>query len=173
MDTAALPTVEQVQILPTWLVPDRATTLALKRENEMVVYPALFERVIDAMCSGATFKQAVRDDPRGDVDFGRFKRWVHSDETRQAEYDRACQIRSYEWADRVVEHATAADLLEDVNRSQTAVGAYKWLIAADNRRRYGETKQIEQNITVDLRQAMGQGERRLTSDVIDVEARNA
>jgi hypothetical protein len=168
--------------LPEWLTPattpdpTHAQLVAQakrdKRAMEVMRYEGLFERVIDAMCSGSTLSAAVREEAYGEVDVGRFNRWIHADETRKVRYDEACLIRSYVWADRIVDHAVASDSMEDVGRSTLIVNSYWKLIASDNRKRYGETKQIEQNVTINLTDAMAEANARLERGrTVDVQGR--
>jgi hypothetical protein len=66
--------------------------------------------------------------------------------------------------------ADAKDSIEDVNRSTLRINTRKWLLGVWNRKRFGDVKQIEQNVNIDLSQAMQEAQARLdkgrTVDVI-------
>jgi hypothetical protein len=57
-----------------------------------------------------------------------------------------------------------------VNRSTLRINTRKWLLGVWNRKRFGDVKQIEQNVNIDLSQAMQEAQARLdkgrTVDVI-------
>jgi len=163
--------------LPTWLVPDRATTLALKRENLHTLYECTLDAVLERMVEhNYSFYDAVRDDPRG-LDPKHMLAWVHRDETRKMRYYEAQAIAAEGVAQDMLRIADAKDSFEDVQRSTLRISTRKWLLGVWNRKRFGETKQIEQNVTIDIGEAMAQAQQRVLAsrggDIIDVEARNA
>jgi hypothetical protein len=164
--------------LPTWLVPDRATTLALKRENLYTLYENTLDAVFDRMVEhNYSFYDAVRDDPRG-LDPKHMLAWVHKDEARKMRYYEAQAIAAEGVAQDMLRIADGEDkTLEDVNRSALRISTRKWLLGVWNRKRFGETKQIEQNVTIDIGEAMAAAQQRVlasrsSGDIIDVEARN-
>lgn len=72
-------------------------------------------------------------------------------------------------AGEVIEIADAEDSLEDVSRSALRIRARQFVMAAWNRRRYGESKSIEIG-TVSVSQALDEARGRLLeAEVVDVE----
>lgn len=162
--------------LPTWLVPDRATTLALKRENLLATYENAFDATLERMIEHSySFYDAVRDDPR-ELEPAHFLAWVHKDEARKMRYYEAQAVAAEGVAQDMLRIADASDTAEDVQRSTLKINTRKWLLGVWNRKRFGETKQIEQNVTIDIGEAMAQAQQRVLAsrggDIIDVEARN-
>lgn len=169
------PTPEPDQPLPTWLVPDRATTLALKRENLLATYESTLDGILNRMVENHTsFSDAVRDDPRG-LEPAHVLQWIMRDEARKMRYYEAQGTTAELVFDDILRIADAADSLEDVQRSTLKVNTRKWWLAVVNRKRFGETKQIEQNVTIDIGEAMAQAQQRVLAsrggDIIDVESR--
>jgi hypothetical protein len=75
-------------------------------------------------------------------------------------------------ASEMLEIADASDSLEDVARSTLRINTRKWLLGVWNRKRFGDVKQIEQNVTIDMGAAMADAQKRVESArTIDVEAR--
>jgi len=169
------PTTEPQETLPTWLIPDRATTLALKRENLMTSYENALDGILNRMVEQhTTFADAVRDDPRG-FEPAHLLQWIMRDEGRKMRYYEAQAATAELVFDDTLRIADAADSFEDVQRSTLKVNTRKWWLAVVNRKRFGDTKQIEQNVTIDIGEAMAQAQQRVLSarrgDVIDVESR--
>ena len=163
--------------LPTWLVPDRQQTLALKRENLLATYESALDGILNRMVENHTsFSDAVRDDPRG-LEPAHVLQWIMRDEGRKMRYYEAQGTTAELVFDDILRIADAADSFEDVQRSTLKVNTRKWWLAVVNRKRFGETKQIEQNVTIDIGEAMAQAQQRVLAsrggEVIDVEARNA
>ena len=72
-------------------------------------------------------------------------------------------------AQQILEIADAQDSMEDVNRSTLKINTRKWLLGVWNRKRFGDIKQIEQNVNIDLSQAMQDAQERLDrSRTVDV-----
>lgn len=162
--------------LPNWLVPDRQQTLALKRENLLSTYDSALDGILMRMVENHTsFADAVRDDPR-ELDPSHMLQWIMRDETRKMRYYEAQGVTAELVFDDILRIADAADSFEDVQRSTLKVNTRKWWLAVVNRKRFGETKQIEQNVTIDIGEAMAQAQQRVLAarprgDVIDVESR--
>lgn len=162
--------------LPTWLIPDRAQTLALKRENLLTSYENALDGILTRMIENhCTFTDAVRDDPRG-FEPAHMLQWIMRDEARKMRYYEAQGTTAELVFDDIMRIADAADSFEDVNRSTLKVNTRKWWLAVVNRKRFGDTKQIEQNVTIDIGEAMAAAQQRVLAarprgDVIDVEPR--
>jgi hypothetical protein len=162
------------QTLPSWLVPDRSTLPAVKRENLHTTYEAAFEGMLDKMTtSNISFHEAVRDDFRG-LNPTHYLAWVLRDEGRKNRYYEALAITAEGVAADMLRIADASDSFEDVARSTLKISTRKWLLGVWNRKRFGETRQVEQNITIDISQAMADANARVAhsrGDVIDVTPR--
>ena len=68
--------------------------------------------------------------------------------------------------------ADAKDSLEDANRSSIRIDSRKWQLKVWNRERFGDVKQIDQTVHVDLTLAMETAQERLDrSRTVDVPVR--
>lgn len=176
------------QFLPDWLTP-RAQFVApshpvvptldaqehkrLTRELLDATFDAMFERVLTEITCGRTLKSIVAEDMR-DIDYAAFWRWIKRDSRRTDRYKEAKELRTEWWAGRIIEIAEADDSAEDVARSKIKIDTYKWLMGADNRKTYGETKQIELSTSISITAALEQARSRVASlpiieDITDVD----
>ena len=84
----------------------------------------------------------------------------------------ALEIAAETVSAQILEIADAEDSLEDVARSTLRINTRKWLVGVWNRKRFGETKQVEQTITIDLSEAMAAAQQRVSdARIVDVQAR--
>ena len=164
------------QALPDWLVPSATiepplvpTTLLdpqerrrLSRELLDATFDAMFERVLTEITRGRTLKSIVAEDLRN-IDYEAFWRWIKRDPRRMERYKEAKELRTEWWAGRIVEIAEADDALEDVARSKLKIDTYKWLMGADNRKTYGESKQIELSTSISITAALEQARSRVAA----------
>lgn len=142
---------------------------AVRAQYNATQYEMLFPRLMEMVCSGWQLTKAIEDLPI-EIDVGMFTRWMYKDPTRKKIYEEMQEIRAELWTGKMLDHATGAtEETNEVARDTLAVNTYKWLIAAHNRRRYGESKQIEINQSISIRDALQQGQSRI-SQVIDVDA---
>lgn len=142
--------------------------VALRKELAEARFEAMFERVLTEMTQGRTLKGIVQDDLR-DVQYEKFWAWIRRDPKRMDRYKEAKEIRTEWWAGRILEIAEADDT-DDVMRSKLRIDTYKWLMSADNRKTYGESKQIEVNSTISITAALEQAQSRLAAlEVVDME----
>jgi hypothetical protein len=88
------------------------------------------------------------------------------DPQRLERYKEAKELRTEWWAGRVIEIAEGDDL-EDVQRSKLKIDTYKWLMGADNRKTYGDTKQVEINQSISVLSALEAAQARITLDMVD------
>ena len=170
--------------VPDWLNPssspetltpplDLSQRRTLTRALQDTMFEAMFERVLDEMVKGRTFSSIIRDDVRS-VDLQAFWRWIKKDPQRHERYKEAKELRAeWGWAGRIIEIAEADDSIEDVARSKLKIDTYKWLMGADNRKTYGETKQVEINQSISITAALEAAQSRiaptqLVDDVIDM-----
>jgi hypothetical protein len=131
-------------------------------------FAAMFERVLTEMTKGRSLNAIVRDDLR-DIEYDAFWRWIKRDPQRYERYKEAKELRTEWWAGRIVEIAEAEDSVEDVARSKLKIDTYKWLMGADNRKQYGDIKQVEVNQSISITAALEQARSRLLTDVTTVD----
>ena len=148
-------------IVPTALL-DPQERRRLSRELLDATFEAMFERVLTEITRGRTLKSIVADDLR-DIDYDAFWRWIKRDSRRHDRYKEAKELRTEWWAGRIVEIAEADDALEDVARSKLKIDTYKWLMGADNRKTYGESKQIELSTSISITAALEQARSRVAA----------
>lgn len=140
----------------------------LTKELLNATFESMFERVLGELVNGRTLKDVISTDARG-IDYRAFWAWVKRDPQRMERYKEAKELRTEWWAGRIVEIAEADDSLEDVARSKLKIDTYKWLMGADNRKTYGESKQIEVNQSISIIAALEQANSRLLPMVDEVE----
>ncbi len=157
--------------LPNWLTaPDLPAPKQSREMRDLIVmqYESAYPRILERMYSGSTLQAAIDDDFR-EIDSGAFLRWIKKDPLRFSLYKEAKEIRTEAWAGKIIEHAVASDSAEDVQRSKLIVDTYKWLMAADNRRTYGDTKTIDLGGSISVTAALAQAQARvIEAEVIDV-----
>ena len=154
------PAVEH-SVVPTALL-DPQERRRLSRELLDATFEAMFERVLTEITRGRTLKSIVADDLR-DIDYDAFWRWIKRDSRRHDRYKEAKELRTEWWAGRIIEIAEADDALEDVARSKLKIDTYKWLMGADNRKTYGESKQIELSTSISITAALEQARSRVAA----------
>lgn len=131
------------------------------KEAQEAAFLAMFERVLGEMVQGRTLKNIVEHDVR-QIDYEAFFRWIKRDPVRSERYREAKELRTEWWAGRLVEIAEADDSTEDVARSRLRVDTLKWLMGADNRKTYGDTKQFEINQSISITAALEQARARIS-----------
>ena len=129
-------------------------------------FEMVFPRVMDRMCGGQTLTKAVSEIPF-DIDRGAFMRWVKKDAQRYAMFKEAKEVRTEVWAGEMIRHALGEDTQSELDRSKFIVDTYKFLMRADNKKEYGETKSIEVTQTISITAALQAAQSRV-NDVIDV-----
>lgn len=73
------------------------------------------------------------------------KRWLNEDPDFQAQYARACEIRSDYYAERVASVARKVETGKlDSDRGRVAMDGYKWTASRLNPKKWGETRDIVQ-----------------------------
>ena len=170
--------------LPQWLAPEplpyyhpevlraRRELRANRKAIEEIAFESLFEEFLDVICeNGLGVTQMFERDPRG-PDLKRFIAWVVRDPRRKELYYEAQAVGAEVCAVEIPMIADAKDSLEDSNRSSIRIDARKWQLKVWNRERFGDVKQIDQTVTVNLVEAMRDSQERLDrSRVVDVQAR--
>lgn len=161
-----------IDLVPDWLTAQPQHTLAqptpveqaqrrrVTKELLLTTFEQTFERVLTEMAKGRTLKSVIVEDVR-DLDYDAFWRWIKQDSMRYERYKEAKELRTEWWAGRIIEIAEAEDSIEDVARSKLKIDTYKWLMGADNRKQYGDTKQIEVNQSISIISALEQANSRI------------
>lgn len=161
--------------LPDWL---QAQPPAAPRTNKQVIaelnqtmFENMFEVALVRIACGVPLKEILAEDFR-QPQYEHFLRWIHKDEGRKSRYYEAQEMGAEMVASEMLEIADASDSLEDVARSTLRINTRKWLLGVWNRKRFGDVKQIEQNVTIDMGAAMADAQKRVESArTIDVESR--
>lgn len=157
--------------LPEWLVAGDLAPVqpsSEKRALAITQFEVAFPRTLELIASGYTFTSAVKELPV-ELDVGAFLRWIKKEHSRNELYKEAKELRSEAWAGKLVEYAEGCDSIEDVQRSKLKVDTLKWLMAADNRRQYGDIKQVELGGTISIKQALEEANNRIIeAEVIEI-----
>lgn len=176
---------QQTQVLPTlpsWLnpstppIPSSVSAAQLRHKNEMTTIENSFERALEHVRQGKPLAQFVEEYPL-EIDYTRLLAWIMRDEERKGRYREAQEIGAEVVADQMIQIADGTDteLPEDIDRATLRINTRKWLLGVWNRKRFGETRQIEQNVTIDMAGAMSEARERAdrlrTVDVIVKEIR--
>ena len=171
--------------LPPWLAqteplpyyhPEVVKAKAQRRENQRAIehltFESLFDDVLDKVREGGMLvNQMFDNDPRA-PSYARFISWVYRDESRRARYDEAQLAGAEVIKQQMLMIADADDSLEDVNRSTLRINTRKWMLGVMDKKRFGDTKQIDQTVTINLSDAMRDAQERLDrARTVDVPVR--
>ena len=165
--------------LPSWLScpdpkPPRPTPEAKALRH--VEYEQIFERVIEDIYRGRSLQSLIQDDHRI-ISYEDFLRWVKRDPQRHERFKEAQEMRTEFLAGEILEIADGVEAVDPsssdtVNRDKLRIDTRKWLMGAHNRKRYGETKQIELGGTISISEALAQANQRvIEGEVVDVTPR--
>lgn len=166
----SLSPIDDLPPIPRWMLP--ATPVAqLKLQNELATFENALDGLLATVAAGNPLSAAVERDPRG-LDYTRLLAWIHRDEGRKARYYEAQAIGAEAVADQMIAISDASDSIEDVARSTLRINTRKWLLGVWNRKRFGDVKQIEQNVTIDMGEAMAAAQARVDrARTVDINAR--
>ena len=149
----------------------RRENALMRRQFEEQTFEAVFDDILEHIASGQPLTAFVEMRPLA-FDYQRCLSWIMRDETRKNRYYEAQEIGAEIVSHQILGIADASDSLEDVARSTLRINSRKWLMGVWSRKRFGDIKQVDQNITIDLSAAMQEAQDRLDrSRVIDVQAR--
>jgi hypothetical protein len=125
-------------------------------------YPMILDAVLDHVASGEPVKTWFQRDPR-DLDHSRFLRWVRSDSERFQQYREAQAAGAEVIFDQMLVISDASDSLEDVARSTLRLNTRWKALAVLDRDRFGEKRQIDQTVTIDMGAAMLEARERVNN----------
>jgi hypothetical protein len=179
----ARPTIEQTPEpdipapdIPDWLIPqptrEQRAIIEQGRRDAIAYQTAVFELilddVLDHVARGEPVSTWFADDPR-ELDYAKFLRWIHSDDTRKNRYREAQKIGAEVISDQMIVIADGGEgvIPEDVARSTLRISTRRWLLGVWDRDRFGEKKQIDQNVVIDLGDAMRMAQERVQNRVIE------
>lgn len=165
--------------LPNWLsVPDPKPPKPTPEARALrhVEYEQIFERVVEDIYRGRSLQSLIEDDHRV-VSYEDFLRWIKRDPQRHERFKEAQEMRTEFLAGEILQIADGVDSIdssapETVNRDKLRIDTRKWLMGAHNKKRYGESKQIELGGTISITEALAQAQARvIEAEVIDVTPR--
>lgn len=160
--------------LPEWLQVDESSLpyppVAAPQTVAMlnVKFENMFERVIELVSTGRSFKSVVQGDPTI-PSFEAFNRWMKKSPARMERFREAQEMASEIMASDILEIAdgdSQSELPEEAARSRLRIDARKHLMASWNKRKYGDLKQLEVTGGISILDALQEARKR----VIDVEA---
>jgi len=138
----------------------RRENALMRRQFEEQTFEAVFDDIIEHIASGQPLTAFVEMRPLA-FDYQRCLSWIMRDETRKNRYYEAQEIGAEIVSHQILGIADASDSLEDVARSTLRINSRKWLMGVWSRKRFGDIKQVDQNITIDLSAAMQEAQQRL------------
>ena len=165
--------------LPSWLsVPDPTPPRLSKSAKELLLieYEQIFERVIEDIYRGRSLQSLLEGDSRI-VSYEDFLRWIKRDSQRHERFREAQEMRTEFIAGEILEiadgvHSIDPTASDTVNRDKLRIETRKWLMGSHNKKRYGETKQIELGRTISITEVLEQANARvIEGEVIDVSPR--
>lgn len=159
--------------LPDWLSagdPPKVPTSSEARGLTLAQFDMVLPRVLELVYEGSTLASAIKELPIP-IHAGAFLRWLKRNPEKYELYREAKEIRTEAWAGRIVEcaeglNSNGEESMDDVARSKLKIDTYKWLMQSDNRRQYGDVKQVEFGGSISITAALAQANRR----IIDVAA---
>ena len=171
--------IEPTTGLPTWLsCPDPPPIKPSKGARELLhtQYAIMFENFIEQVYRGRSLRSLVEDDPRL-VSYEDFLRWIKRDPQRHERFKEAQEARTEFLAGEILEIADGVESIDPnsndtVNRDKLRIDTRKWLMSAHNKKRYGESKQIELAGSVSITEALAAAQARvIDAEIIDVDNR--
>lgn len=165
--------------LPNWLsVPDPKPLRpsAAAKALMHIEYEQIFERIIEDIYRGQSLQSLIQNDPRV-VSYEDFLRWVKRDPQRHERFKEAQEMRTEFLAGEILQIADGVESVDPsspdtVNRDKLRIDTRKWLMGAHNRKRYGESKQVEIGGTISITEALAAAQARvIEAEVIDVTPR--
>lgn len=138
---------------------------SLKEETSITIYDSFFEKLLEKLATGMPLTAVLRDDCRN-IDKSHFLSWVMKDHIRKNRYYEALEIGSEITISEMLEIADGKDSEgqpspEDIARSSLRINTRKYVIGVQNRKRFGEVKQLEVSTSISITAALEQANSRL------------
>lgn len=162
--------------VPNWLScpdPKPPKPSAEAKALLLLQYENMFENFIEQVYRGRSLRSLVEDDPRL-VSYEHFLRWIKKDSVRSERFKEAQEMRTEFLAGEILEIADGVESIDPmssdtVNRDKLRIDTRKWLMSAHNKKRYGESKQIELGGSISITEALAQAQARvIEAEVVDV-----
>ncbi len=118
-------------------------------ELEETVFSVFFERFLEAVAVNEKPKELINNDPRN-IDPARFMRWIKKDAERTSRFVEAQEIASEFLVYDCDNIAEGLDTLEDIERSKLRLKQNEFKIKSWNKKRYGDTKQLDINMNASI-----------------------
>jgi hypothetical protein len=162
--------------VPDWLIPtpdvpmDKRMVTSVAKELTNQFYETLFEHAMERLAAGTPLPDIINEYHTA-TDIAKFRAWIYKDPTRKSRYESAQELFADALVDDMLRIADGVDSLEDVQRTALRLQHRKWIASCLNRRRYGDSKQVEitENKTTNIRMILEKRERQLLGEVIDGE----
>lgn len=121
------------------------------KEFDIQTWTIAFETVLEQMADGKPFDAICRA-YHLPIQVARFRSWIFANEKRRNAYMIAKSIGAEAMEDELVRIADGmmADgsmSIDDLGRSTLKIETRKWIMKANNRKRYGDSKHVEQVTT--------------------------
>jgi len=142
--------------IPHWMQPP-------KRDNNPPFAEQTWEALLDWTREGGTLAAFCRENPSPPE--GSLRRWIYMDETRKTLYREAKEIGAEKIEDQLMDISDGTDqphgIPNDTNRDALRISTRKWLLGVWNRERYGEKRQIDMGVTVNMGEAIAEARARV------------
>ena len=159
--------------LPSWLsCPDPKPPRPSKERLalEQTQYEIVFQTVIEQMCEGITLTAALQSFPH-DISRGKFRQWITKDPSRRQLLDEAEKLLGECLFDDFVElNRKIGEDLMDIESFKVKSQNLKWLLQVYNKKRFGETKQVDATFSISVIDAINAGNARvIEAEIVEVD----
>lgn len=163
-----LPSTSNPFVLPDWLSGTKtsetpkarvpANPVKALRETQFEI---MFEHFIDQVAIGVSLKKALELDWR-DPNYAQFLKWVFKDPGRTARYHEAQKISAEVLADEMMSIAKGeGEELREVQRDKLIVDTIRYSLGVRDRKRFGDTKQLEVTGSISVTAALAEANNRV------------
>jgi hypothetical protein len=126
----------------------------LKHDHFPLYTEWTFEEILERTCDGETLA-AICKDPTMPQNVRTLRKWIFEDEERKQRFYDAQEIGTEAMADKMVAIADGVDApLEDSHRSKIRLDTYKFLMQSRNRKRFGEKRDIDTTLSINIQDAI-------------------
>lgn len=153
--------------LPDWLsaqppaIPHGVAALTREQRELMHMdFGNIFSYFLECLVEGENIWKIFEDDPRG-YTFSQFMRWVFADPERENAYNKAAEMSAELLQHELIPIADGIDTIEEIDRAKLRIATRKDVMAYRNKKKYGNIKQVEQNININVQEAMQEAENRI------------